>query len=198
MTGMSADVEVARAVVLEGRKRCMLAEDVGGALPGEGLAEAQAPRDLGEDPPILPRLAGRRQERPLARDAALGVGDRAVLLRPGERRQADAAGIDGVAGADRLGDDRRARSPCSAARTASALGRLATGLVAMIQTALISPRPTASNRSTAFRPGFVAMRGALPEAADTIDVGRREIHVRGERVGQARPLRGRPSRWAGR
>ena len=48
---------------------------------------------------------------------------------------------------------------CSAARTASASGRLATGLVAMIHTALISPRPTASNISTAFRPGCVAMRG---------------------------------------
>ena len=34
---------------------------------------------------------------------------------------------------------------CSAARTASALGRLATGLVAMIQTALISPRHALAN-----------------------------------------------------
>ena len=33
------------------------------------------------------RFAGRRQERALARDAALGVGDGAVLLAPGERRQ---------------------------------------------------------------------------------------------------------------
>ena len=103
--GIGADVEVARAVILEGRERRMLAEDVGDALPGEGLAMAQAARDLGDDPPVLARLAGRRQERPLARDAALGVGDGAVLLGPGERRQADAAGIDRVAGAHRFGDD---------------------------------------------------------------------------------------------
>ena len=36
--GMGADVEIARAVVLEGRQRGVLAEDVGDALPGEGLA----------------------------------------------------------------------------------------------------------------------------------------------------------------
>ena len=44
----------------------------------------------------------------------------------------------------------------SASRTASALGRLATGLVAMIHTALTRPARTASNSSTAFRP---ALRG---------------------------------------
>ena len=97
--GIGADVEVAPALVLESREARMLAEDVGGALPGEGLAMTQAARDLGDDPPVLARLAGRRQERTLARDAAFGVGDGAVLLRPGERGQADAAGIDGVAGA---------------------------------------------------------------------------------------------------
>src|ERR1700724_1449254 len=111
----------------------MLAEDIGDALPGEGVAEAQPPRDLGDDPPVRPRLAGRRQERSLARDAAFGIGDRAVLLRPA------------------------APGPPP---PPSGLGRLATGLVAMIHTALISPRSSASKRSTAFRPGCVAMRAA--------------------------------------
>src|SRR5688500_12507500 len=92
--GIGADVEIATALVLEGGKPRMLAEDVGSALPGELLAMAQAARDLGDDPPVLARFAGRRQERTLARDAAFGVGDGAVLLRPGERGQTHAAGVD--------------------------------------------------------------------------------------------------------
>ena len=55
--------------------------------------------------------------------------------------------------------------PRSASRTASASGRLATGLVAMIHTALMRPARTASNSSTAFRPGLVAMRGARQKRA---------------------------------
>ena len=100
--GAVADIEIARARVLERRQGGVLAEDVGDAAPGEGLAIAEALCDLREDPPVLLRLAGRRQEGPLARDAALRIGHRAVLLRPGQRRQADAAGVDGVGGADRL------------------------------------------------------------------------------------------------
>ena len=38
---------------------------------------------------------------------------------------------------------------------------LAAGLVPMIQSALTRPSSTASNRSTALRPGRVAMRGAF-------------------------------------
>ena len=64
--GIGADIEVALALVLEGREAGMLAKDVGDALPGEFLAMAQAARDLGDDPPVLARLAGRRQERTLA------------------------------------------------------------------------------------------------------------------------------------
>ena len=46
-----------------------------------------------------------------------------------------------------------------AARTALASGMLSTGFVAMIQIALIRPSATARNISTAFMPGFSAMRG---------------------------------------
>src|SRR5947207_292477 len=59
-TGTSADVEIARAVILEGRQRGMLAENIGDALPGEGLVEAETLGDLRDNPPILPRLARRR------------------------------------------------------------------------------------------------------------------------------------------
>src|SRR5579883_2604889 len=81
--GMSADVEVAPTLVLESRERRVLAKNVGLPFPGEGLAEAEATRDLAHDSPVLPGLARRGQERTLARDDALGVGDGAVLLRPG-------------------------------------------------------------------------------------------------------------------
>src|SRR5437899_9015113 len=105
-TGAGTDVEVARAVVLECRERGVLAKDFGNALPGESVAEAQASCDIGDDAPVLACLAWRLQERPLPGNAALGVGDRAVFLRPGKRRQADSAGVDGIASAYRLGHDR--------------------------------------------------------------------------------------------
>src|SRR5258708_7013899 len=43
------DVEIARADVLESRKCRMLAEDIGDALPDEGLAADEPPRDLGAE-----------------------------------------------------------------------------------------------------------------------------------------------------
>ena len=48
----------------------------------------------------------------------------------------------------------------SAARTRSARGRVAAGLVAAIQSAFTCPSSTASNISTALRPGFAARFGA--------------------------------------
>ena len=59
---------------------------------------------------------------------------------------------------------------------------LTTGFVDMIHMALISPRSTASNRSTAFSPGFAATRGAFQKRATRVDVVRREIHVRRELI----------------
>ena len=54
-----AEIEVARTVVLEGRKRGVLAENIGDPAPREGLVVTEAPSDLRQDPPILPRFAGR-------------------------------------------------------------------------------------------------------------------------------------------
>ena len=48
-----------------------------------------------------------------------------------------------------------------AARTASASGSDTAGLVPITHSALISPRPIASNICTAFSPSWVAMRGAF-------------------------------------
>ena len=66
----------------------MLAKDVGGVAIGEGLGPTETRGNLREHPPIGARLAGGRQERPLARDAALRIGDGAILLTPGQGRQA--------------------------------------------------------------------------------------------------------------
>lgn len=49
----------------------------------------------------------------------------------------------------------------SARRTWSASGRLTTGFVPMIHTALTRPASMAENRSTALRPTLSAMRGAF-------------------------------------
>ena len=77
----------------------------------------------------------------------------------------------------------------SAARTRSARGMLAAGLVLRIHSALILPSSTASNRSTALRPGRGRHAGRVPEAAHAIDVGRiGEAHMRGELVGKAADL----------
>jgi len=64
--GEAADVEIASAVVLESRQCRMLPEDVGGGAIGEGIAEAHALRDLGDDPPVGLGVAGQRQEAALA------------------------------------------------------------------------------------------------------------------------------------
>ena len=59
-----------------------------------------------DDPPVGPGFAGQRQERALARDAALRVGDGAVLLAPGGGRQQHMrARRDRVGRGDVLGDD---------------------------------------------------------------------------------------------
>src|SRR5580658_581238 len=54
----------------------------------------------------------------------------------------------------------------SAARTLSARGMLAAGLVAAIQIALTRPSATASNISTAFSPGLGASDGAFQNAVN--------------------------------
>ena len=76
-----------------------------------------------------------------------------------------------------------------ASRTASASGMLTTGLVAIIQMALMRPSRTASNMSTALRPGFVAIAGACPEALHEIAVNRiLNGHVGCQHIGEATNL----------
>ena len=82
-----ADVEVARALVLECRERSVLAKNIRRRAEAEGSAEAEAPGDLAHDPPIGLGLAGRGKERALPRDAPFRIGHGAGFLAPGLRRQ---------------------------------------------------------------------------------------------------------------
>ena len=101
----------------------------------------------------------------LARDAALGIGDGAVLLAPAGGRQHDMGERGRVGLRARNRRRRRTGSAASASRTRSASGRLTAGLVAMIHSALIRPsrdRVEQVDRLEA-RPGRPCV-GALPEA----------------------------------
>ena len=73
--------------VLEGRELGPLYEHLGGRTPAKGGPEAHATRHIRHHPPIGPRLAGWREQTSLTGDAALGIGDRPVLLAPGQSGQ---------------------------------------------------------------------------------------------------------------
>ena len=104
----TADVEIACTLVFECGQRRVFAEDVGGAPVGEGLGKAHAPGHLRHDPPVRLCLARQGQKGALARDAALGIGHRAVLFAPGGGRQQHMGiGPDGVVAGDVLGNDQQ-------------------------------------------------------------------------------------------
>ncbi len=177
------------AVVLESRQRGMLAEDVGGGAIGEGVAEAHALRDLGDDPPVGLRLAGQRQEGALARDAPLGVRDRAVLLAPGGGREAAHArrarscrsrSRSRRRRGDRAGAARRARASASGSDTA--------GFVAMIHSALTRPAAIGLEQLDRLETLALGHPRRAPEAAHPIDLLGREAHMSREHVGEAADL----------
>ena len=86
-------------------ERGVLTEDRGGGRVGEGVVEAEALGDFRERPPVGLGLADRRHEAALARDAALGIGDCAVLLAPGFGRQEDVGEVGRIGRAHHVGDD---------------------------------------------------------------------------------------------
>ena len=91
--------------VLVGGQARPFAEHLGRRMPAEGVAEAHRLADVRHDPPVGARLAGRREQRALAADAALGVCDRAVLLAPGQRRQLHVGELHRVVVGHAVGDD---------------------------------------------------------------------------------------------
>src|SRR3546814_18105159 len=69
----------------------------------EALDMTEPLADLRQRPPIWPGFAGCRTERALARDHALGIGDGAVLLAPGQRRQQQVRELRGIGRRDAVG-----------------------------------------------------------------------------------------------
>ena len=165
----------------------MLAENLGRALIGKCRLPTHAPRDFGQHPPIRPGFAGRRPEGALARNAPLGIGDRAVLLAPRRRRQ------DNIGKARRIGrpaiadDDKRA----GAERRAHPLGaRHADGRIGVENPQrldlAVECRVEQVDRLEA---GPRRHSRRIPEAAHAIDIRRiGEAHMRGELVGKAADL----------
>ncbi len=98
---------------------------------------------------------------------AVGIGDSAFLLPPGRGRQQHMAKPRGVGGGgDVLHHHKGAGAQGLATRSAS--GIETTGLVWMIQIALILPAATARNMSTAFSPGFCAMLGLCQKSCTAL------------------------------
>ena len=167
----------------------MFAENRRRAVKGESVAESPCAGDVADD------RANRRALRraPRARRAGARCGARNwSRCRPSRPRPARAAT-----------HGRRRRCRCvrttsetttnghffSAARTKSASGRLSTGLVAMIQTALTRPSSMALNRSTALRPGLSAQaRRAQKSCTSARWAAIIQLHMGGEHVGEAADL----------
>nr|GEU28124.1 hypothetical protein [Tanacetum cinerariifolium] len=97
-TGQAGHVERARRIVglvAKAAQARVFVEDGGGVREIEAVV-THALREPRNDLPVRQRLAGRRQKGALARDAALGIGDGAVLFSPPQRGQQHAdQGIGG-------------------------------------------------------------------------------------------------------
>ena len=113
-------IEIAAAIVLERRECGVLAENIGGGLVVEAVAEADALCDLAEIHQSGRASPGARQERALARDAAFGVGHRAVLLAPGRAGSSTCAPASTVSFESTFSETTNSSSFFSASRTASA------------------------------------------------------------------------------
>ena len=74
-------------------------------LPGKRLAIPQRLAHSGDDPPVRFRLPRRRQKAALTGDPPLRVGDRAILLAPGQRRKADVGETSGIGLGGDIRDD---------------------------------------------------------------------------------------------
>jgi len=176
------DVEVAAAVILEGR---------GAACRGcRRRLRAKAspwPRRRATSAMITnhwPRLPGGGRNGVAARCRVELVPCRPSPPRP--MRADDAAGIDGVAGAHsprrRRKDRKRATRPARVG-----IGQAGDGMVAMIQIAVDAALATASNSLDRFSSGAAGHARALPERP-TRSTSSGEVHVGGQRVGQRADL----------
>ena len=188
--GERAEVERARAVILERRQRRMLAEHVGRACDRRTRranpmrrATSATIHQSGRASPGSGRNARWREMR---RSELVTVPSFSPQAAAGSST-CGAASMRVVARA-RCRTRRTARASCSASRIAAARGSDTAGLVAITHSALISPRSIASNICTALRPSRSAMSRRVPEPAHAVDLVRRETHVRGKLVGEPADL----------
>ena len=165
----------------------MLVEDVGRRPIGEGLPPAEPRRNLAKDPPVGPRLARRIEECALARDAPLGVGDRAVLLAPRRRRQPHLRQVRRIVAGDVLRDDQRLQPPERLAHVVGA--RQADGGVGAHHPQQLD---IACGHRLEHLHGLVAFARdqvrRVPEPAHAIALGRRKSHMRSQHVGEPADL----------
>ena len=147
----------------------------------------EAPRHLAQHPPVGPGASGRRQEGTLARDAALRVGDGAVLLAPRRRRQRDVRAGHGVVGGDIVGHDQQLEPRQRGAHGIGARQRH--GRVgAHDPQRLDAP----VGHCLEHVDGLEALAGdevrRIPEAAHAVALVGGEAHVRGQHVGEPADL----------
>ena len=183
----AGNIEGALTLVLEAGETRVLLENLGDRAVGKRLAVAEPPRHLAQHPPVGPRAARQREERALARDAPLRVGDRAVLLAPGGRRKAHMGMGHRVVAGDVLGDDQQVEPGQRRPHGISARQRYR-------RIGAHHPQrldATVGNRVEHID-GFETLAAhqirRIPEPAHAIALGLGETHVRGQHVCKAADL----------
>jgi hypothetical protein len=159
----------------------MFAEYLGRDAVIEGLGVTEAPRDFADDPPVRPRLARRFQERALAREAALGIGHRAVLFTPGAGRQQHMRIGRGIGGAHAVGNDDEL---ALRQRLAHAVGvrQAHGGIGGHDPQRLDFAFAHGAEQVHGLQAGFLRDIRAVPEAPHAVHVAGVEIHVRRQLV----------------
>ncbi len=194
--GRGPDVEIARAIVLEGGQRRVLAKDVG----RRRLVEAMEPMrratsamcsQSGFASPARDRKARWREMR---RSELVTVPSFSPQAAAGSSTCAPASVVSVEV---RASETTKRSSFLSAARMASARGSVTAGLVCITHSALISPRSIASNICTAFSPRPQPC-SARPRSGGRGRSPRARSPYGPPACWRARPPRARPWRWAGR
>src|SRR6478609_12221354 len=166
----------------------MLAEDIRHGPIGEILAKTHSARDLRHNPPIGFYFAWGLQEWALPRDTSLGIGDGAIFLSPGARRQEDLRPcIDRVVRDHIVRYDKEielGQRVANRARPRQGYRRIGPHDPERLDLAALY-RVEHMNGFQALTPYYL---WCIPEAGDTIDLGRRKRHMRSQLVGKAADL----------